>query len=103
MQKQITLGGEIAEKEKILEFKLRKFSLRNVGLTKDNDCEVCSIVPKTDCPIYENCSGPIDNYGVTSVKGIGTIEIMAPKIYFRSSIKDFLTGQTSMVDYVSGD
>jgi len=98
MQKQITLDGKIAEEKRIREFEHRAF-MRKADLTKNNDCEECSFIPQTGCPIYEDCSGPIDWYGVTSVKGIGTIEIMAPRIHYRGSIEDFLDGQTSIVDY----
>jgi hypothetical protein len=107
MQRQITLECKIADEEKIWEFVERAF-LRRAGLTKDNDCEKCLSVPQTDCPTYEDCSGPIEGLFPDEIftgkkmpgsHRIGTMEIAAPRVYFRGSLEDAYGGYRSITDY----
>jgi hypothetical protein len=86
---------EVADEKKMKEFIERAF-LTRVGLAKDNGCRACS----DKCPIYEECDGCTDSIGSNPVDGIGIIEIMAPRVYFRGSISDAYFGYRQITDFL---
>ena len=79
MQTQIKLL-EAADEKKTLQF------IKRAALS--NECEKCS----NECPIYEECDGWTDIIGGNPVNGVGIIEIMAPRVYFRGSLQDAYGG-----------